>query len=148
MSDEIKLYSLSAETGLEANLPYANGGIHAGFPSPAQDYMTDSIDINKVIIQHREATFYARVSGDSMIDAGVGDGDIVVIDKSLEAKDGDYVAAYIDGDFALKQFHIDQQNCCGWLLPANKKYEPIRVTEENEFMIWGVITFVVKKMHV
>lgn len=147
MNEEVKLHIYSADLSTELNLPYADGGIKAGFPSPAQDYLTESIDLNKTLIRHTETTFYARVSGDSLTDIGISDGDLVVIDKSLEAKNGDYVAAYIDGEFTLKEFQLDEANRCAWLIPANKKYQPIKVTEENDFMVWGVITAAIKRFH-
>ena len=147
MKEEVKLHIYSADLSTELNLPYADGGIKAGFPSPAQDYLTESIDLNKTLVRHSETTFYAKVSGDSMKDVGIGDGDLVVIDKSLEAKSGDLVAAFLDGDFTLKQFKLDEANNCAWLIPANEKYDPIKVTEDNQFLIWGVITSVIKRFH-
>lgn len=147
MKEEVRLEIFSADISSELNLPYADGGIKAGFPSPAQDYLTESIDLNKTLIKHSETTFYAKVSGDSLSDIGIADGDLVIIDKSLEAQNGDYVAAYIDGEFTLKQFLIDEANKCAWLIPANKKYRPIKVTEENDFVVWGVITSAIKRFH-
>ena len=147
MKEEVKLHIYSADLSTELNLPYADAGIKAGFPSPAQDYLTESIDLNKALILHTETTFYAKVSGDSMKDAGINDGDLVVIDKSLEAQDGDYVAAFIDGEFTLKQFKLDEANHCAWLIPANENYSSIKVTEDNDFMVWGVITSCIKRFH-
>ena len=147
MNEEVKLYIYSADLSTELNLPYADSGIKAGFPSPAQDYLTESIDLNKTLIRHTETTFYAKVSGDSLNDIGISDGDIVIIDKSLEAQNGDYVAAFIDGEFTLKQFKLDEANNCAWLVPANKKYNTIKVTEDNDFMVWGVITSAIKRFH-
>ena len=147
MNEEVKLYIYSADLSTELNLPYADSGIKAGFPSPAQDYLPESIDLNKTLIRHTETTFYAKVSGDSLNDIGISDGDIVIIDKSLEAQNGDYVAAFIDGEFTLKQFKLDEANNCAWLVPANKKYNPIKVTEDNDFMVWGVITSAIKRFH-
>ena len=89
MHDEVKLYIYSADLTSELNLPYVDGGIKAGFPSPAQDYLTESIDLNKTLIRHSETTFYAKVSGDSMKDVGISDGDLGVIDKDLEDQSGD-----------------------------------------------------------
>lgn len=147
MKDEVKLTIYSADLSTELELPYADGGIKAGFPSPAQDYLTESIDLNKTLIRHTETTFYAKVLGDSLSDIGISDGDLVIIDKSLEAQNGDYVAAFIDGEFTLKQFKLDEANRCAWLIPANKKYSPIKVTEDNDFMVWGVITSAIKRFH-
>lgn len=147
MHKEISLEIFSVDSDTAFSLPYADGGIKAGFPSPAQDYISESIDLNRELVQHAECTFYARVDGDSMTDAGIHDGDIVVIDKSLEAKDGDYIAAYVDGDFTLKRFALDPSGKCAWLMPANPKYHPIKVTEDNDFMIWGVVTSIIRKLH-
>lgn len=119
--------------------------LHAGFPSPASD-CTERIDITREIIRHPETTFYASIEGESMRDAGIYDGDIVVIDRSLQASDGDYVAAYIDGEFTVKEFRLDKSHQCAWLIPHNKAFSPIRVTEENAFIIWGVITFTIHKV--
>lgn len=147
MKDEVKLHIYSADPSTIMELPFVDGGIKAGFPSLAQDYMTESIDLNKEIIRHKETTFLARVSGNSLMDAGICDGDIIVIDKSLEVNDGDFVVAYIDGEFTLKEFKLDKANNCAWLIPHNDNYSPIKVTEDNDFLIWGVLTYTIKKLH-
>lgn len=143
---ESKLYIYNTDTTTQQDISYIDVGIKAGFPSPAQDYLSESIDLNKELIQHKETTFLARVSGNSLIEAGICDNDIVVIDKSLEAKNGDFVVAFIDGEFTLKEFQLDKSNQCAWLIPHNANYKPIRVTEENEFLIWGVVTYTIKKI--
>lgn len=140
-----KLVFYSADLSTELGLPYADQGIRAGFPSPAQDYMTESIDLNKELVQHPATTFYARAVGDSMRDCGIDHGDLLIIDKSLDPKDDDIVVAYVDGEFTLKRVRIDKAAKCVWLVPANEHYEPIKVTEENNFMIWGVLTYNIKK---
>jgi DNA polymerase V len=145
--EEVKLHIYSADTSTILDLSFVDSGIKAGFPSPAQDYLTDSIDLNKELIRRKETTFLARVSGSSLVEAGISDGDIVVIDKSLDAKNGYFVVAYIDGEFTLKEFCMDEANNCAWLIPHNKAFEPIKVTAENDFMIWGVITYTIKQMH-
>lgn len=144
--NEIRLHIYSADTETILPLPFADEGIRAGFPSPAQDYITESIDLNKELIQNKETTFYARVEGDSMVGAGIYDGDYVVIDKSLEASDGDYIAAYVDGEFTLKQFKRDVQHKCAWLIPYNPEFKPIKVTAENNFMVWGVVTNIIRRL--
>ena len=145
MKEEVKLHIYKPDLSTELALPYADGGIKAGFPSPAQDYLTESIDLNKVLIRHPETTFYAKVSGDSLTNAGICDMDLAIIDRSLECQNGDYVAAYVDGEFTLKQFKLDEANNCAWLIPANEKYDSIQITEDNQFLIWGVITAVIKR---
>lgn len=144
--DTIKLQIYSADTSTLLDLSFVDNGIKAGFPSPAQDYLTESIDLNKELIRHNETTFLARVSGSSLTDAGINDGDIVIIDKSLEAKNGDFVVAFIDGEFTLKEFRLDKETNSAWLIPHNKKFSPIKITEENEFMIWGVLTYTIKQL--
>lgn len=124
-------------------LPIADQGIKAGFPSPAQDFMDLAIDLNKELIKHPASTFYGRVKGDSMIDAGIYDGDILIIDKSLEPKDGDMAVCFIDGDFTIKHIKIEKKVI--WLIPANEQYESIKVTEDNDFLIWGIVTYSIKK---
>lgn len=149
---------------------FVEGGVHAGFPSPAQDYMNASIDLNRELVKHPAATFFAKVVGDSMIDAGVEEGDILVVDKSLEPSEGDMAVCFIDGEFALKYISFKNHVVDGygerhakkaskpgvsydilehqrmWLLPANPKYPPIEVTDANDFTIWGVVTYVIKKV--
>jgi DNA polymerase V len=125
-------------------LPYVDEGIAAGFPSPAQDYMDLSLDLNQALIKHPSATFYGRVKGDSMIDAGIEDGDILVIDRSIDFQDGLTAVCFIDGEFTVKKLKIEKEKI--WLMPANKNYQPIEVKPDNEFIIWGIVTFVIKKM--
>ena len=122
----------------------AQDGIHAGFPSPATDYMTQAIDLNKELVRHPAATFYGRVVGDSMIDAGVDEGDILVIDKSLEAKEGDMAVCFVDGEFTLKHLHFHEGGLT--LRPANKNYPEIEVGEGMDFVMWGVVTYVIKRI--
>ncbi len=139
---KVEIYK-AAENLEEMKLEYADEGVHAGFPSPAQDY-TETIDLNKELVTHPATTFYARAAGDSMIDKGIGDGDLLIIDKSLTPQEGNIIVAYIDGEFTLKTLHYDSDEHCYWLLPANENYSPIKVTEENNFIIWGVVTHNIK----
>ncbi len=134
---------LSAETDTELNLDFADAGIHAGFPSPAQDYIETGLDLNKALIRHKASTFYGRVVGDSMRDAGIDEGDIIVIDKSLDAREGDLVVCFVDGEFAIKYLRIENGKLL--LYPANDKYAPIEVTNADDFRVWGVVTYTIKK---
>lgn len=145
--EDVKLHIYSADTSTILDLSFVDYGIKAGFPSPAQDYLTESIDLNKVLIRRKETSYLARVSGNSLMEAGICDGDIVVIDKSLEAQNGDFVVAFIDGEFTLKEFRLDEANHCAWLIPHNKDFSPIKISEENDFMIWGVLTYTIKQLH-
>ena len=138
----MKLYIPDAETAEE--MPYYDAGISAGFPSPSDDYFEMTLDLNRELIRNPASTFYARVSGVSMVNDGVDDGDLLVIDKSVEPVDGCLAVCYIDGAFTLKRVKKDTD--CLWLMPANPDYEPIQVTGENEFLVWGVVQYVVKKV--
>ena len=124
--------------------PMAQDGIHAGFPSPATDYMTQAIDLNKELVKHPAATFYGRVVGDSMIDAGVDEGDSLVIDRALTAKDGDMAVCFVDGEFTLKYLRMKDAGLT--LVPANPNYPQIQITEGVDFRMWGVVTYIIKKV--
>ena len=122
--------------------------IKAGFPSPADDYHHVRLDFNRDLIRHPEATFYGRVMGDSMIDASICDGDIAVIDRSIEPKDGDIVVAYVNEEFTIKYLDLSHKDE-GYieLRPANKNYSPIRINADDEFEVWGVVLWTIKSMH-
>lgn len=146
MSQEAHLTLYSPEPLSPLAFPFADEGIKAGFPSPAQDYMEERIDLNRIVVRSPETTFYARVSGSSLRDAGILDGDLVVIDKSLAPRDGDYIAACVDGEFTLKQFRRREGEDCAWLVPANPAYKPIRVDADSHFLVWGVLTYCVHRL--
>lgn len=145
MRDEMtELKDMPQDSQVDERLPQmAHDGIHAGFPSPATDYMTQAIDLNKELVRHPAATFYGRVVGDSMIDAGVEEGDILVIDKALDAKDGDMAVCFVDGEFTLKYLRFRENGLT--LVPANPRYPSIEIDEGSDFMMWGVVTYVIKK---
>ncbi len=132
----------SADTSSRVPLPYANDGIQAGFPSPAQEFINESIDLNKELIEHPAATFYGRVVGDSMVQEGIEEGDILIIDRSLEPMNKDLAVCCVDGDFTLKRIRIESDKA--WLMPSNEVYDPILVTSDNHFQIWGVVTYIIK----
>ena len=120
--------------------------IKAGFPSPADDYLHDSLDFNRDMIKNPEATFYGRVSGDSMIDAGICDGDIAVIDRSLQPMDGNVIVAFVNGEFTIKYLDLKHKEE-GYieLKPANPNYSPIRIDVEDNFRVWGVVVWTIKQ---
>ena len=124
-------------------LPFADNGVRAGFPSPAQDYISASIDLNKELIRHPASTFYARVVGDSMAEEGITEGDILIVDKSIEPQHGDLAVCCIDGEFTLKRLRFVGVNRI-FLMPSNRRYHPIEVTPENDFMVWGVVVYTIK----
>ncbi|HSD13157.1 MAG TPA: translesion error-prone DNA polymerase V autoproteolytic subunit [Flavobacterium sp.] len=125
-------------------LPLIEGGIKAGFPSPAADFDGSKISLDALLIKNKEATFYARASGNSMTGAGIDDGDILVIDRSLEPSNNKIAVCCIDGEFTVKRIKIETD--CVYLVPENDTYKPIKVTEDNQLLIWGIVTFVVKSI--
>ena len=137
----LEFYTASTDASVE--IPVFEGGVSAGFPSPAQDFSEHSIDLNLALLKNPASTFFSRVSGDSMKDLGIHDGDLLVVDKSLEPVDEKIAVCYIDGDFTLKKIKIEKDVV--WLVPGNENYEPIKVTEENNFVVWGIVTFVIKE---
>jgi putative error-prone repair: SOS-response transcriptional repressor umuD homolog len=139
----ITLYPVETKTAI--SVPFADQGIRAGFPSPAQDYIDIAIDLNRELIKNPESTFLARVDGNSMTDAHIDDMDILVIDKSLDLRDGDIAVCFIDGEFTVKYVNVNKGKKEIRLVPANPEYSPILITPENEFIIWGVVTYIVKK---
>lgn len=119
-------------------------GISAGFPSPADDFKEFKISLDKTLVKNKEATFYAKVSGQSMVGAGLDDGDLLVVDRSLEPQHNSIAVCFIDGEFTVKRLQVDKDGVA--LLPANPAYKPIKVTDDNDFQIWGIVTHVIKKL--
>ena len=128
----------------ELPLFYASN-IKAGFPSPADDYLHDTLDFHRDLIRHPEATYYGRIAGPSMVDMGLDEGDIAVIDRALEPRNGDIVVASVDGEFTIKQLDLTHQDE-GYVLlrPANKDYEPIRVDNSQQLTLFGVVIYTIK----
>ena len=121
-----------------------NAGISARFPSPAGDFKQERISLDKELIKNKEATFFARVSGESMINAGLEDGDLIVIDRSLEPTNNKIAVCFIDGEFTVKRLQVKKNKI--WLKPENTNYKAIEVKEDNELIIWGIVTNVIKKL--
>ena len=121
--------------------PLFSCGVSAGFPSPADDHVDRKLDLNELLIQHPVATFFVRVAGDSMKEAGINHGDILVVDRSLEAASGKIVIAIIDGELTVKRFVQTSTSC--QLVAANPQYPPVEITEETDFRVWGVVTSVI-----
>ena len=136
---------ITPDLSTELPLLYADGGIPAGFPSPAQDYVDGILDLNKELIQHPAATFYARVVGDSMY-PGIKDGDLLVVDRSLDAFDDCIAVCCLNSEFTIKRIDLSNKDK-GFIRlgPDNPKYEPIIVTEDEEFILWGVVRYVIHK---
>ena len=122
------------------------GDVKAGFPSPGED-MREKLDLIKLLVKHKASTFFFRISGVSMIDAALDEGDIIIVDRAIDPYNNCKAVCYIDGEYTVKRIEIGDG--CARLMPANENnttYRPIEVTPENNFMIWGVVTWVIKKM--
>lgn len=133
------------EESSDLELQVFDSRIQAGFPSPAQGSFADSVDLNHELINNPAATFCARVIGDSMVDSGINEGDMLIIDRSLVPHDGDIAVCFIDGDFTVKRILINNDEIS--LVPANRKYPVIRVPKESNFIIWGVVSHIIKKIN-
>lgn len=140
-----KIHIIQGDFEKKLNLRFAPG-IRAGFPSPAEDYQHETLDFNRDLIRNPEATFYGKVEGDSMMDAGICDGDIAVIDRSVQPEDGDVVVAYINNEFTIKFLDLkNKKNGYIELLPANKDFKPIMIKADDDFEVWGVVVWTIKK---
>ena len=132
-------YTVSAEGQLL-------GDVKAGFPSPAED-IREKLDLIKLLVKHKASTFFFRVSGVSMVDASLDEGDIIIVDRAVDPYNNCKAVCFIDGEYTVKRIEI--LDGAVRLMPANDsadKYKPIEVNQDNDFMVWGVVTYVIKKM--
>nr|WP_321232633.1 translesion error-prone DNA polymerase V autoproteolytic subunit [uncultured Psychroserpens sp.] len=132
------------ETIAGAAAQFFDAGISAGFPSPADDFKEQRLSLDEELVKNKEATFYARVSGQSMIGAGLEDNDLLVIDRSLEPSNNKIAVCFLDGEFTVKRLRVSDDEI--WLQPENPNYPIINITEDNNFLIWGIVTNVIKKV--
>ena len=119
-------------------------GISAGFPSAVNDVNETKISLDEELVKNKSTTFFAKVKGQSMIDAGLNDSDLLVIDRSLEPSNNKIAVCCLDGEFTVKRLRVDGNEV--WLQPENPDYPIIKITEENDFMVWGIVTNVIKKV--
>jgi DNA polymerase V len=126
-------------------LPLYESRVQAGFPSPADDYSEGTLDLNELLVKNPTATFYVRAQGDSMIGAGIEEGDILVVDRSVDVVHGKIIIAVVNGDLTVKRFHKTSDGAVS-LLPDNPKYSPLQITDEMDFSVWGVVTSVVRAL--
>ena len=134
---------MSYEEGIELELPMYKSEIKAGFPSPASDYIESTLDLNKFLIKHPSATFFVRVEGDSMIDAGIHSGDILIVDRAVQAEKQKIVIAAVNGELTVKRIWYDGDRL--FLQSGNINFSPIEITPDMDFHIWGVVTYVIHK---
>lgn len=130
-----------SEGDLKLSLPSFLASVSAGFPSPADDLIDKKLDLNEALIAHPAATFFVRVQGESMKDVGILNEDLLIVDRALSAKTGQVVVAVINGEFTVKKIKKEKERL--FLLPENKDFSPLEITEEMEFMIWGVVTYAI-----
>lgn len=142
--DNTRLEISSIDLSQSSATTYYESRIQAGFPSPAQDAYGDVIDLNRELIDNPAATFCARVIGYSMMDAGIYNGDILIIDKSLTPRNGDIAVCFIDGDFTVKRITVKDNGI--YLTPANKKFPELHVSDESNFTVWGVVSHIIHRV--
>ena len=138
------MISIPSPNPQRAERPLFLSRVPAGFPSPAEDYVEGSLDLNEHLIEHREATFFVRVKGQSMTGAGIADGDLLVVDRSLEAGDGDIVVAVVDGELTVKR--LSRRSGRVRLLAEHPGFAPIEFRDGQELTVWGVVTSVVHRI--
>ena len=141
ITEYFEVFKLEGKT--DFNAPLVLDSVQAGFPSPADDHIDLKLDLNEHLVSHPTATFFVRAAGDSMINAGIEEGDLIVVDRSKEAKNNDIIIAVLLGDFTLKRLIISEEKY--FLKPENDKYKIIEITDDMDFMIWGVVTYVISK---
>ena len=132
------------DTSTSAALPYFEAKVPAGFPSPAGDYEENRLDLNRHLIKNPAATFFVRVTGDSMVGAGIHHDDILVVDRSLDPRDGNVIIAALDGELTVKRIRIKRKKVM--LVPENDNYASKEVSPESEFEVWGVVTNVIHSL--
>jgi DNA polymerase V len=143
-TDKPKLEFFIPDISEELRLPLVEAFINAGFPSPADDYLETKLDLNTLLIKDPSSTFFARVRGNSMEDVGIHDGDILIIDKSLEPKQKSVLICFIDGDFTVKK--VSKVNGDFYLVPQNKDFAPIKIEKSSDFRLWGVVTYCIHNL--
>ena len=143
MGDKFVPHSIDNTSTFETEML---GEVKAGFPSPAED-IREKLDLIKLLVRHKASTFFFRISGVSMVDAAMDEGDIIIVDRAIDPYNNCKAVCYIDGEYTVKRVEISDKGVR--LMPANENntaYKPIEVTPENNFVIWGVVTWVIKKM--
>ncbi|MBL6657680.1 MAG: translesion error-prone DNA polymerase V autoproteolytic subunit [Flavobacteriales bacterium] len=138
-----KLQFYAIEEASFDDIPLYGDSVPAGFPSPADDYLDMDLNLHDYLVQHPSATFCVRAIGDSMVDAGIKSSDVMVIDRALTPKNNDIILAVVNGEFTVKRIKKNEDEL--YLMPANDNYKPMKITEEMNFQVWGVVTFIIHK---
>jgi len=139
-SDKLSIFSVLPKVEME--LPFM-GTVSAGFPSPAADFLDIAIDLNQYLIKNPSSTFIVRTTGNSMVGAGISDGDILIVDKSLQPENNKIAICVLDNDFTVKRLKVTKQGI--WLMPENPTFSPKKITEFEDFEIWGIVTYSIKQ---
>lgn len=137
----MKPYRIDTSESIEADML---GEVRAGFPSPADEEPNEKLDLVRLLVRHPASTFFFRVGGTSMVEAEMDEGDIIIVDRSIEPYNGCSAVCYIDGEFTVKR--VEHHEDYTLLVAANPKFKSLRITPDNDFTIWGVVTYVIKKM--
>ena len=140
---DVSLEFYKIDEASKLSTPLFSSKVAAGFPSPADDYVELKLDLNKYLVKHPSATFYVKVKGDSMQGASIKDGDILLVDRALDPKNNDIAVCIIDGEFTVKKLMKTKNEF--FLIPENAEFKPIKVTEYNDFMVWGVVAYIIHK---
>lgn len=138
----LEVFDLSDQNGIE--IPFFDVAVAAGKPSYVSEYFPDTINLSQELVRNPKATFCVRVSGQSMVGAGIDDGDLLIVDKELEARDNQIILAVINGDYTVKR--LQKKSDGYYLQPENPAFEPLKITQFMDFRIWGVVTGLIKKM--
>ena len=140
-SNDLEVFSIDQEISLD--IPFFDNQVPAGFPSPAQDYIDLDLDLHNYLVKNPSSTFCVRVTGESMRDAGINSGDIMLVDRSLDPKNRSIVLAVVDNEFTVKRVNVSQEGL--FLMPENTDFNPIKITPEMNFQVWGVVTYIIHK---
>lgn len=140
----LKLEFFSAGEATAFERPLFLSPVQAGFPSPAEDYQDKKLDLNELLIKRPSSTFFVRVSGESMKGAGIFDGDLLVVDRSVQASDNKIVIGVVNGEFTVKRIRKTADKV--FLLPENPAFKPLEITPEMEFTVWGVVLYTIHKV--
>ena len=140
-SKGLEVFSIDQETSLD--IPFFDNQVPAGFPSPAQDYIDLDLDLHNYLVKNPSSTFCVRVTGESMRDAGINSGDIMLVDRSLDPKNRSIVLAVVDNEFTVKRVNVSEEGL--FLMPENADFNPIKITSEMNFQVWGVVTYIIHK---
>lgn len=138
----LELYAPDEVPGME--FPFAGGGIAAGFPSSADSFPEERLSLDSALVRNKAATFFARVRGQSMIDAGIDDGDLLIIDRSLQPSSDKIAVCLVDGEFTVKRLKVEKNAV--FLMPENQNFRPLKIEEEDRLIVWGMVTHVIKKV--